>query len=456
MFVIGVDFGTDSVRSIIVDTANGAEVSSSIFHYPRWRDGLYCDAASNQYRQHPLDHLEGLEYTVKACIDKAGADTASKIRAISCCTTGSSPIAVNSAGIPLAMLPAFHSNPNAMYILWKDHTSTSEALEINAHSEKFEKNYLQFSGGKYSSEWYWAKLLKILRSDEKVRAMICGWVEHCDLIPFMLSGGTELEKLQRSICAMGHKALYTHQYGFPPDEFFSSLDPLLKGFSDKLQSSAMCSADQALGTLSPEWAMRLGLSTDVRVGAGALDAHVGAVGGQIEAGHLVKVMGTSTCDMLVSPLHEIEGKLIKGICGQVKDSIIPGLIGMEAGQSAFGDSYAWFKSILMWPLRQLLPKSTLIDEGLASKLLEEAADNIISELSIQAELIDVDEASELGLDWLNGRRLDANQLLKGALSNLSLATDAPRMFRAIAEVRSAFVILLHNSISKSLILYKIS
>jgi len=183
-FVIGVDYGTDSVRSVIVNAQNGNEVASSVFNYPRWEQGKYCDAAHNQFRQHPLDYIEGLEQTIKDCIKKAGPAVAASIRAISVDTTGSTPVAVNEGGVPLALTPGFESNPNAMFVLWKDHTGVKEAGEINEHAEKFDINYLQYVGGIYSSEWFWAKLLHVLRADEHVRKACYTWMEHCDWIPF--------------------------------------------------------------------------------------------------------------------------------------------------------------------------------------------------------------------------------------------------------------------------------
>jgi len=433
-YVIGVDYGTDSVRSILVNAVNGNEIAAAVFYYPRWKEELYCNASLNQFRHHPLDYVEGLEYTIKSCLQQAGPGIALNVKAISVDTTGSTPVAVDATGTPLALLPAFEKNPNAMFVLWKDHTGTGEAAEINEHAKKFDTNYLQFVGGIYSSEWFWAKLLHILRVDSEVSNATHSWVEHCDWIPFLLSGGTDAKQLKRGVCSAGHKALWSADFnGLPPDDFFTSLDPLLKGFTNKLFTETYTSAE-SVGHLSSEWADKLGLSTDVVIGVGAFDAHMGAVGGQIEAYHLSKVMGTSTCDMLVAPMDEVEGKLIKGICGQVPGSVIPGMMGMEAGQSAFGDAYAWFKNILAWPLQKLLPKSAIIDADTAAKLIEEATNNIIAELSKQASLIPLAENNELALDWLNGRRTpDANQLLKGAISGLNLGTDAPRIFNAIAE-----------------------
>ncbi|WP_299288440.1 ribulokinase [uncultured Mucilaginibacter sp.] len=434
-YVIGVDYGTDSVRSVIVNTANGAEMASSVYFYPRWQQGLYCDAPLNQFRQHPLDYVEGLEFTIKECLKEAsGKVKPEAVKAISVDTTGSSPIAVDETGTPLALLHAFAENPNAMFVLWKDHTALKEAAELNEHAKKHQPNYLQFVGGIYSSEWFWAKLLHILRVDEKVREACYSWVEHCDWVPFLLSGGKNIADMKRSVCAAGHKALWAAEFGgLPPDNFFASWDPLLKGFTERLFKDTYPS-DVAAGNLSAEWAEKLGLSTDVKIGVGAFDAHMGAVGGQIEPYYLSKVMGTSTCDMLVAPMEEVGGTLVKGICGQVPGSIIPGMMGMEAGQSAFGDSYAWFRSILVWPMKMLLLSTKIVDQQTAENLMQEMTDKIIPELSQEAAKIPLNEKSELAIDWLNGRRTpDANQELKGVIANLGLGSNAPSIFRAVAE-----------------------
>jgi L-ribulokinase len=433
-YVIGVDFGTDSVRSILVNAANGEEISSSVFYYPRWKKGLYCNPSHNQFRQHPLDYVEGIEYTIKDCLQKAGADIAANVKGISVDTTGSTPIAVDAKGTPLALLPEFAENPNAMFVLWKDHTSVKEAAELNQHAQKFDINYLQFVGGIYSSEWFWAKLLHIVREDVVVRKSCYSWVEHCDWIPFLLTGGNDIHQMKRGVCSAGHKSLWAAEFGgLPPDEFFSSWDPLLKGFTQKLFTDTYA-ADKAVGTLSAEWSQKLGLSPDVIVGIGAFDCHMGAVGGQIEPYHLSKVMGTSTCDMLVAPIEDVKGILVKGICGQVPGSIIPGMMGMEAGQSAFGDAYAWFRNLLEWPLKNVLSNTTIIDEPTLEKLQAEIHDKLIAELSKHAAALPLEESDELAADWLNGRRTpDANQLLKGAFTGLNLGSDAPRVFKALAE-----------------------
>lgn len=433
-YVIGVDYGTDSVRTIVVDCSNGNEIAAAIFNYPRWKQQLYCDATKNQFRQHPLDYIEGLEDTIKKCVDQVGPAVAKNIVAISVDTTGSSPVAVDKSGTPLALLPEFENNPNAMFVLWKDHTSVKEAAAINEHATKFATNYLQFVGGIYSSEWFWAKLLHIMRADQSIAKNLYSFVEHCDWIPFLLTGGKEVHAMKRSICAAGHKTLFATQWGgLPPNDFFNALDPLLEGITQRLFDKAY-TADQSAGIISEEWAEKLGLSNTVVIGVGAFDAHMGAVGGQIESYHLSKVMGTSTCDMLVAPMKEVEGILVKGICGQVPGSVIPGMMGMEAGQSAFGDAYAWFKNMLAWPLQNVLTTSTQLDETTKQSLINEIDNAIIPALSKQAEALPLTIDDPLTLDWMNGRRTpDANQLLTASITGIKLGTDAVVLFRSIVE-----------------------
>ena len=424
-YVIGVDYGTDSVRSVLLSAADGEEIASSVFYYPRWKEGKYCNAAANRFRQHPLDYVEGLEATIKACLQKAGVDIAANVKGISVDTTGSTPIAVDMSGTPLALIPGLENNPNAMFVLWKDHTATKEADEINAHATKFPVNYLQFVGGIYSSEWFWAKLLHILREDETIRKNIHSFVEHCDWIPFLLTGGSDASKLKRGVCSAGHKALWAAEFGgLPPNDFFKALDPVLDGITQKLFTETYTSA-QSVGTISAAWAEKLGLPTDVVIGAGAFDCHMGAVGGQIEPYYLSKVMGTSTCDILVAPIDEVKDTLVKGICGQVNGSVIPNMIGMEAGQSAFGDAYAWFKNLISWPVNQF------VDDAAER---EKITEKIIASLATEAAKIELNDKDEIALDWMNGRRTpDANQLLKGVIANINLGSDAPRIFKALVE-----------------------
>ena len=434
-YTIGVDYGTDSVRAVLVDTANGEEISHSVYYYPRWKAGKYCDPANNRFRQHPLDYLEGIEKTITEALGNAPEGSAVKVVAISVDTTGSTPVAVDRHGTPLAMLPEFTENPNAMFVLWKDHTATSEADEINRLAKNWGGiDYTKFEGGIYSSEWFWAKILHVLREDSSVRKAAYSWVEHCDWIPALLTGNHDPLQLKRSRCAAGHKAMWHAAFeGLPSEAFLQKLDPLLAGLRSRLYTETHTCEVKA-GNLSPEWAKRLGLSETVAVGAGSFDAHIGALGGEIKPYFLSKIMGTSTCDILIAPSDEVGNKFVKGICGQVDGSVVPGMLGLEAGQSAFGDVYAWFKSLLAGPAIALIQKSALLDETAKNELIDEIADNLIPWLTTEAEKIEIGETGILALDWLNGRRTpDANQLLKGAIFGLNLGSEAPGIFRALVE-----------------------
>ena len=433
-YVFGVDFGTDSVRSLLVNALNGEEIATSVFYYPRWKNQLFCHPGLNQFRQHPLDYLEGLTYTIKACLQGLSEEIIQNIKGISIDTTGSTPVAVDESGTPLSLLPEFADNPNAMFILWKDHTSIEEAEAINNYNRQSNIDYLQYVGGIYSSEWFWAKLLHILKTDEKIRSNIASFVEHCDWIPFVLTGGKSLKDLKRGICAAGHKALWSESFdGYPPNDYFAAIDPLLDGFTEKLHQN-IYSTDSIAGKIAPEWSEKLGLPLDVTIGIGAFDAHVGAVGGQIEPFYLSKVMGTSTCDMMVVSAKDLNNKCVKGICGQVKGSILPGLYGLEAGQSAFGDVYAWFKNLLLKPTIQIIEESAMLSEDQKKELIHSMDSNLLGILSQQADELPIEITSTLAVDWLNGRRTpDAEQRLEGAMSHLNLGTEAPHVFRALVE-----------------------
>lgn len=432
-YVIGVDYGTDSVRSIIVDAHTGEEKASSVYYYPQWQEGLYCNAIKNQFRQHPQDYLNGLE-TIRNCVESVSEDIRKAIKGIAVDTTGSTLVAVDGKGTPLALTSGFEKNPNAMFVLWKDHSGAKEAGEINEAAKNWGgEDYTKFEGGIYSSEWYWAKILHVIREDEAVRKAAKSWVEHCDWIPAVLTGNTDPKTMKRSRCAAGHKAMWHESFdGLPPDEFFKKIDSLLGGIRENLFSETHTS-DLPAGNLTKEWAKKLGLSEEVIVAVGAYDAHFGAVGGEIESYTLSKVIGTSTCDILIAPMEEIGDKLVKGICGQVDGSVVPGMLGLEAGQSAYGDIYAWFKKLISYPL-SLIKESKLIDETTKEKLIKEASDQIIPKLSEAASEIAIEASQIVSVDWMNGRRTpDANQLLKGAVMGLNLASDAPRIFKALVE-----------------------
>lgn len=433
-FVIGIDYGSDSARALVVNANTGEEIATSVKYYPRWKKGMYCDPANNQYRQHPLDYIEVLEASVKEAVSLCPKGISQNIVGIAFDTTGSTPAFVNEDATPLALLPEFADNPNAMFVLWKDHTAVQEAAEINELAKKWEFDYTSYEGGVYSSEWIWAKALHILRKDEKVRRSAFSLVEHCEWMPALLTGVSKSADIVRSRCAQGHKAMWNEKWGgLPSEEFFTTLDPLLSGFRDRLLDYTE-TAEKPVGKLTQEWADRLGLSTDVTVAGGAFDCHMGAVGANIEPYTFVRVIGTSTCDIMVAPYEEIGDKLINGICGQVDGSVIPGMIGLEAGQSAFGDIYAWFKRVLEFPIESILSKSSIIDDATKEKIKSEVSSQIIPALTAEAEKIPLGESTIIAIDWMNGRRTpDANQLLKGTISGLTLGSSAPRIFRALVE-----------------------
>ncbi|MGI6337832.1 MAG: ribulokinase [Bacteroidales bacterium] len=434
-YVIGVDYGTDSVRSLVINSRSGETVGNSVFEYPRWKKGLYCNPSENQFRQHPLDYLEGLEQSITGALAGLGKDVIMNIEGITIDTTGSTPVAVDRSGMPLALDSRFNEDPDAMFILWKDHTAVKEAAEINELAKTWGgENYTRYEGGVYSSEWFWSKILHVLRGNKKVRENAWSWVEHCDWMPAILTGNTDPLKLKRSRCAAGHKAMWHESFkGLPDQKFLILLDPLLEGLRERLYTQTY-TCDIPAGRLTKDWAGKLGLKPGIIVGVGAFDAHLGAVGGEIKPYNLIKVMGTSTCDMLVASPEEIGDRLVGGICGQVDGSIVPGMIGLEAGQSAFGDVYAWFASLLMWPVVNVVRGFDWLDTTIKEKIQAETAEKIITELSRNAAALNDQDTAIVALDWLNGRRTPyANQALKGAITGLSLGSDAPRVFKSLVE-----------------------
>jgi len=430
-YVVGVDYGTDSVRALLVNARTGEEVAQAVSYYPRWKKQQYCNPVRNQFRQHPLDYIEGLEATVRQV---AQAVSKEQIVGLAVDTTGSTPGPVNEQGVALGLLPEFAENPNALFVLWKDHTSVQEAAEINQKARTWGgEDYTKFEGGIYSSEWFWAKITHILREDEAVAKAAYSWMEHCDWMTLLLTGG-ELASFKRSRCAAGHKAMWHESWGgLPSEEFLTHLEPKLAGLRAHLYNDTY-TADEVAGHLSSEWAERLGLTTNAVVAVGSFDAHAGAIAGEIEAYSMVKVMGTSTCDIVVAPNEEVGQKLVSGICGQVDGSVIPGMLGLEAGQSAFGDLLAWFQNIVKWPLDNMLATSKVLSAEQQQALRQEMESNLIIELTKAAEQVNPDESAVLALDWVNGRRTpDANQLLKGAITGLTMGSGAPQIFRALVE-----------------------
>lgn len=422
-YVVGVDFGTDSCRTVVVDASDGTFVAEVDGAYPRWGEGLYCDPSADRYRQHPLDYLETFSRVIRDAVFQAGPDVAAGIAGISFDTTASTPVLVDREGDPLALHPAFSEEPDAMFILWKDHTAKAEADEINALARSHPVDYTACSGGTYSSEWVWSKVLHVLRTNRKVAEAAWSWIEHCDWMTAWMTGNKAPETAVRSRCAAGHKAMWSAEWGgLPSEEFLTQLDPALGRMRSRFASET-CTADRCAGTIRKEIADMLGLPPGLKVASGSVDAHVGAAGASIAPGVLTRIIGTSTCDILVSDPAFVAGRRIQGICGQVDGSVVPGLVGFEAGQSAFGDVFAWFRELLLWPLRKQDPER-----------LRDIRSSLLPELEAEAAVLSDRNTAVLALDWLNGRRTpDADPNVKGALTGLTLGTSAPMIYRALVE-----------------------
>ncbi|WP_154115104.1 ribulokinase [Vibrio cincinnatiensis] len=428
--VIGLDFGSDSVRALLVNAISGEEVASGVTYYPRWMQGLYNQPEQSQFRHHPKDYIEAMTQAVREALAEVPDDIAQSVVGIGVDTTGSTPAPIDAEGNVLALLPEFEHNPHAMFILWKDHTSVSKAERINAlaHGGEF-TDYTKFIGGIYSSEWFWAKAAWVSEQDEAIANHAYSWVELCDWIPALLSGNQHPKTLRRGICAAGHKAMWHESWGGLPDQaFLSAISPTLDGIRERMFDEVY-TAEQRAGNLSAEWAQKLGLPAGIAVAVGEFDCHMGAVGAGAGAHDLVKVIGTSTCDILMVDAEKVGDRTIHGICGQVKGSALPNLMALEAGQSAFGDIYAWFKRVLLWPLESLAKE--LSEAETTRQILDKA---LIPLLTQAAEGYDLNAHSPLAMDWHNGRRTPyANQRLKGALTDLNLGSTAPALFAALVE-----------------------
>jgi L-ribulokinase len=415
-YTIGLDYGTNSVRTLIVNAANGREVATAVWNYEHGTQGVILARDPNLARQHPADYVAGAEITIKKALALAKRTVRGfapdQVIGIGVDTTGSTPIPVDRKGCPLALDRRFAKNPAAMAWLWKDHTSIAEAGEITELARKIRPQYLAKCGGTYSSEWFFSKILHCLRTSPEVFEAACLWVECADWVPAMLTGTDAPDRLTLGVCAAGHKGMFNDAWGGYPDvEFLSQLDPKLGELRSRLPSKARA-IDRAAGGLTDEWARRTGLPAGLPVAIGAMDAHLGAVGSGIGPGTLVKIIGTSACDMLVVPLGE---KLadIPGLCGIVPGSILPGYYGLEAGQSAVGDIFNWFVNYI-----QPLGKKAGTHEA----------------LSAAAAKLAPGESGLLALDWNNGNRtVLVDQRLTGLLLGQTLYTTPAEIYRALIE-----------------------
>lgn len=430
-FTLGADFGSDSVRVVILDASNGKVAGSYVSYYKRWEKKLYCNDKINQFRQHPLDYIESLTEAVNKSLEEANKtckDIKERIRGICIDTTGSTPCLCDKDGMPLSMSEEFKEDPDAMFILWKDHTSVKEAEEINRVAHSNDVDYTKYLGGVYSTEWFWAKALHIIRKNKKVKEKVWTVIEHCDWITALLCGNTNPNTIKRSRCAAGHKCMWHKSWnGYPPREFFDKFDSKLGDIRETLGNETY-STETIEGYLTKEWANKLGLKENILVCVGAYDSHIGAVGGLVDVGVLVKSIGTSTCDVTIGNLPkkgETE-KAVKGICGQVDSSVLDGYIGYEAGQSAYGDYYSWFRNLLTWTYKNI-SKNTKEENEIFEK-------KILAELEKEASKIITTEDSPVATDWINGRRTPfANQNLKATIFGMYLGIDAPMFMKMLLE-----------------------
>lgn len=417
-FAIGVDYGTNSVRALVVDLADGTETATYVFDYPSGEAGILLDRRDpNLARQNPADYIEGLVKSVRGALraaKKKPGFSPENVVGIGVDTTGSTPIPVDRQGEPLALQPKFKKKLAAHAWLWKDHTGHAEAAEITEKAGKDRTGYLAKCGGTYSSEWYWSKILHCKRSSPEVFAAAYAWVELADFVPGYLTGNLDPRTIPRGICAAGHKAMYHQQWGgLPKKAFLKKLDPALADLHDRYAPEAL-PADRKAGELTAEVAKKLGLPPGVAVAVGAFDAHMGAVGAGIKPGTLVKIIGTSTCDMMVAPM---KNKLpdIPGLCGIVPGSIVPGMYGLEAGQSAVGDIFNWFASHLT-PAKYTAKGDPHVN------------------LTRESDKLRPGESGLLALDWNNGNRtILVDPLLGGMLVGQTLHTTAPEIYRTLVE-----------------------
>ncbi len=417
-YSISVDFGTNSVRALIVDTATGEEVATSVYAYKNGVEGVILDGRDpNLARQDPADYLAGFEASILGALKQAkvrpGFDPG-RIVGLGVDTTGSTPLPVDRAGVALGLHDEFRNEPAAMAWLWKDHTSHAEAAEITEKARKAGLPYLAKCGGTYSSEWFWSKALRCERTSPGVAKAAYSWVELCDFVVGSVTGKKDPHTMSRGACAAGHKGMCHASWGgLPAAAFLESLAPGFSRFRERFAPVATPS-DRKAGELLPEIATRLGLPARIPVAVGALDAHMGAVGAGIKPGTLAKIIGTSTCDCMVWPLDRplID---IPGVCGIAAESILPGMYGIEAGQSAVGDIFNWF-------VNRIGPAGFGSPEEMHGRLSEAAAK------------LKPGESGLVALDWHNGNRtVLVDPLLTGLVIGETLATTPPELYRAYIE-----------------------
>jgi L-ribulokinase len=426
-YTIGLDYGTNSVRALIVNVANGAEVASAVWNYVHGTAGVILSRDPNLARQHPADYIKGAEITINQSLAAAKKNVrgfnANQIIGIGVDTTGSTPLPVDANGQPLAFNKKFANNPAAMAWLWKDHTGVAEAAEITALAKKIRPQFLAKCGGTYSSEWFWSKILRCLRVAPEVFNAAHSWVELADYVPAALTGTEHPDKLIAGVCAAGHKAMWNTKWGGYPDaQFLSKLNPKLGKLRSRL-TLRVHAIDRAVGGLTAAWAKKTGLTAGIPVAVGAFDAHLGAVGSGVAPGTLVKIIGTSTCDIAISPNTKRLAD-VPGLCGIVDGSVLPGYFGLEAGQSAVGDIFNWWVNY--------------VQPGGKNPLSHK-------ELDAAALKLKPGESGLLALDWNNGNRtILVDQRLTGLLVGQTLYTTPVEIYRALIEATAFGALTIIN------------
>ena len=425
-YTIGLDYGTNSVRALIVNVANGAEIAAAVWTYAHGTQGVVLSRDPNLARQHPADYLTGAETTIKQALASAKKSvkgfSPDQVIGIGVDTTGSTPLPVDKEGQPLVFQKKFAGHPAALAWLWKDHTSVSEAVEITALAKEIRPQYLAKCGGTYSSEWFWSKLLHCLRTAPAVFNAAHSWVELSDFVPASLTGTEHPDKFIAGVCAAGHKAMWNAKWvGYPDAEFLAQLDPKLAALRSRL-TPRVHTIDRSVGGLTAAWAKKTGLTAGIPVAVGAFDCHLGAVGSGVTPGTLVKIIGTSTCDISIAANT---GNLadVPGLCGIVDGSVLPGYFGLEAGQSAVGDLFNWWVNYIQ-------PHG----EQLSHRKLDEEALKLAP-----------GESGLLALDWNNGNRtVLVDQRLTGLLVGQTLYSTPAEVYRALVEATAFGALTIIN------------
>ena len=444
-YTIGLDYGTNSVRALVVNVANGAEVAAAVWGYAHGTAGVILSRDPNLARQHPADYLKGAEITIKEALATAKKTVKGfkpeQVIGIGVDTTGSTPLPVDANGQPLAFQKKFSNNTAAMAWLWKDHTGIAEAAEITALAKKMRPQYLAKCGGTYSSEWFFSKIFKCLRSAPEVFNAAYSWIELSDFVPGALTDTLHPDRFIAGICAAGHKAMYSATWGGYPDKaFLAKLHPKLEELRDRLPKRVLA-VDSSVGRLTTEWAKRTGLSVGIPVTVGAFDAHTGAIGAGVKPGTLVKIIGTSTCDISVR-VNTAELADIPGVCGIVNGSVVPGYFGIEAGQSAVGDIFNWLVNYIQPGARSIAPHSGGKVANGRSNAPRSATHEDLSRAALKLQ---PGESGLLALDWNNGNRtVLVDQQLTGLILGQTLYTTPAEIYRTLIEATAFGALTIIN------------